>query len=78
MSNQDFFDMIRTLLPLLIPIILVQLGLVIYAIVDLLRRKETNGPRWAWGVALFLFGFGIPIGMIVAGSYLIWGRNQEA
>ena len=65
-------------IPLLIPIVLIQLGLTIYALVDLKRRSKTHGPRWAWAVALIVTAFGIPTGIIVSGIYLSWGRHAEA
>jgi Na+/H+-dicarboxylate symporter len=65
-------------IPLLIPIVLIQLGLSIYALVDLNKRVKTHGPRWAWAVALIVTTFGIPSGIIVSGIYLAWGRHVEA
>ena len=67
-----------TLLGLLVaPIILIQLGLIIYSLVDLRRREMVRGPRWAWAVGLVLSAFTVPSGIIVAGLYLAWGRNAE-
>ncbi len=68
---------IKTLALLLSPIVLIQLGLIVYSIVDLIRRPKTRGPRWVWGLILVLFGFTIPSGLIVAGIYLAWGRHGE-
>lgn len=69
---------IRTLIALVTPILLIQLGLVIYALVDLRRREKVRGPRWAWAVGLVVTMFGVPSGIVVAGLYLAWGRNIEA
>jgi heme/copper-type cytochrome/quinol oxidase subunit 2 len=63
---------------LLLPIFLIQLGMVIYALIDLSRRPKTRGPRWAWALGLILTTFGIPSGIIVSGIYLAWGRHAEA
>jgi len=65
------------LVMLLIPLFLIQAGLSIYALVDLARRKKTHGPRWLWAVLLVLTLFALPTGLIVAGVYLFWGRNEE-
>jgi hypothetical protein len=73
MTDQE----ITTLLLLLAPVILIQVGLVIYCLVDLARRARTRGPRWAWALGMALTGFGVPAGLIVAGLYLAWGRNVE-
>jgi Zn-dependent protease with chaperone function len=68
---------IPTLVMLLLPILIIQLGLVIYALVDLVRREQVRGPRWAWIVGLVVTAFAMPTGIIVAGFYLAWGRHAE-
>jgi len=63
-------DNLSELLPLLIPIILLNIGLIIVALRDLLRRERTKGPKWAWVlVILFINIFG-PI------IYLLIGREE--
>lgn len=57
-------------LPLLVPIVLLQLGLMIFALVDLIRRERTKGPKWAWALAIVLINF---IGPVV---YLVMGREE--
>jgi len=71
MSNQQ----ILTLLLLISPIFLIQLGIAIYSLVDLSRRKVVRGPRWAWAVGLILGAFALPSGIIISGVYLAWGRQ---
>lgn len=68
---------ILNLLLLLSPIILIQVGLAVYALIDLRRRSKTRGPRWAWALGLIVTLFGIPTGIIVSGIYLAWGRHAE-
>ena len=68
---------IFNILLLLSPVILVELGLAIYALVDLVRRAKTRGPRWAWALGLVLGAFSFPAGIIVSGFYLAWGRHAE-
>jgi hypothetical protein len=62
---------------LLSPIVLVQLAMVIYALIDLAKREKTRGPRWAWALGLIVTTLGIPTGIIVSGVYLAWGRHAE-
>jgi len=57
-------------LPLLAPIVFLQLGLMIFALVDLVRRERTKGPKWAWALVIVLINF---IGPIV---YLVFGREE--
>jgi hypothetical protein len=70
MSEQEL-QQIKDILPLLIPIILVQLGLMIAALVDLIKRAETQGPKWLWVVVIVFFNL---IGPIV---YFVVGRKDE-
>ena len=63
---------------LLSPVVLIQVGMAVYALVDLARRAKTRGPRWAWALGLIVTLFGFPIGIIVSGVYLAWGRHAEA
>ncbi|GIV62941.1 MAG: PLD nuclease N-terminal domain-containing protein [Chloroflexota bacterium] len=58
-------------IPFLIPVALLQLVLMVVALMDLLRRESTRGPKWVWLlVILFVNLFG-PI------VYLIFGREEE-
>lgn len=58
-------------IPFLIPVALLQLVLMVVALIDLLRRESTRGPKWVWLlVILFVNLFG-PI------VYLIFGREEE-
>ena len=64
-------EIIRQYLPLLIPVVLIQLALLITALVDLVRRPQTRGPKWAWVLVIVLINF---IGPIV---YFVAGRKDE-
>jgi hypothetical protein len=68
---------ILTLVLLISPIFLIQLGLVIFALLDLLKRPQVRGPKWAWAAGLIVTAFGIPTGIIIAAIYLVWGRHVE-
>ncbi len=58
------------ILLLAIPIVLIQLGLQIYALVDLARQPKVRGPKWVWVIIILL---GELIGAIV---YLVFGRKE--
>ncbi|MBE0684734.1 MAG: PLDc_N domain-containing protein [Anaerolineaceae bacterium] len=59
------------LLPLLIPLFLIQLGLMIAALVDLLKREKTKGPKWLWIIIVVFVNL---IGPII---YFVIGREEE-
>ncbi len=71
MSSKD----ILTLILLISPIFLIQLGMAIYALIDLPKRKILRGPRWLWAVLLVFGMFAVPSGIIISGLYLAWGRQ---
>jgi hypothetical protein len=58
------------LLPLLVPIILLELTLKGVALRDLIRREQTSPPRWVWALIIL---FVSTIGPI---SYLLLGREE--
>ncbi|MGB9005119.1 MAG: PLD nuclease N-terminal domain-containing protein [Candidatus Aminicenantales bacterium] len=63
-------DIPAKLIPLLIPVIIIELGLMIIALLDLVKRERTRGPKWVWAlVIIFLNIFG-PI------AYLLFGRRD--
>ncbi len=63
---------------LLSPIFLIQFGMAIYGLIDLVRRQKMRGPRWLWLLGLIVTAFALPTGIIVSGLYLAWGRHAEA
>jgi hypothetical protein len=69
---------ILNLVLLLSPIFLIQIGMAVYALLDLKKRTKTRGPRWAWALGLIVSLLSIPSGIIVSGVYLAWGRHTEA
>ena len=58
-------------IPLLIPVVVIELGLMIAALVDLVRRAQTRGPKWVWALVIILINF---IGPII---YFVAGRKEE-
>jgi hypothetical protein len=56
---------------MLIPLLILDVGLIVVALVDWARRKRTKGPKWLWLlIILFVSTFG-PI------LYLLLGRAEE-
>lgn len=64
-------ETVRPLIPFLIPIILLELGLAIFALLDLSRREHVNGPKWMW-VLIVLF-----IQLIGPILYFTLGRRDQ-
>ena len=64
-------EIIKQYLPLLIPVVLIELGLMVTALVDLIRRTQTRGPKWVWVLVIVLINF---IGPII---YFVAGRKEE-
>ncbi|MGB9683085.1 MAG: PLDc N-terminal domain-containing protein [bacterium] len=56
---------------LLLPILIIQVGLQVFALVDLVRRpkEEIKGPKVLWGIVILAFQM---LGPIV---YLVFGRR---
>ena len=63
-------ETLKELLPLLIPVILLELALMAVALVDLARRERTRGPKWAWALVIVFVNL---IGPIL---YLLLGREE--
>ncbi len=57
---------------LFLPILVLQVGLQIYALVDLIKRpiEELRGPKIIWGIVIVAFQI---LGVII---YLVFGRKQ--
>ena len=62
---------IKSLIPLLVPIVLLQVGLMVFALVDLVRRERTKGPKWVWALVIIFLNL---VGPVV---YLVAGRGEE-
>lgn len=65
----DFTVFIKYL-PLLIPIFLLQIGLMVAALIDLTKRERTKGPKWMW---VLIIVCGELLGSIL---YFIFGREE--
>lgn len=58
------------ILPLLIPILIIQIGLQIYALIDLSRQEQVRGSKWLWVLIIIL---GEIVGPIV---YFLFARRE--
>ncbi|RIW35122.1 PLDc_N domain-containing protein [Bacillus salacetis] len=56
---------------LVAPLIVIQLILMVTALVDLIRIKDTNGPKWMWVLIIIFINV---IGPII---YFVAGRRQN-
>ncbi len=64
-------DEVLKFLPLIIPLLLIQLALMIFALVDLSKRETTRGPKWMW---VLIIVFGELLGPII---YFVIGRPED-
>ena len=74
MANQSIaliFSEISKLLLYLIPVILIQYGLMIFALVQIIKNEVNYLPKWGWILIVVLVNI---IGSIV---FLIIGRKKE-
>jgi hypothetical protein len=58
-------------LPILLPLFLIQLGLMIFAIIDLIKSEQVRGPKWIWALIILFVNI---IGPIV---YFLAGKEDE-
>ena len=68
--QEKALEKISELIPFLIPVILLQLGLMIYCLVDIARREKTRGPKWVWALVVIFVNL---VGPVI---YLIFGREE--
>lgn len=77
MTTEQILQLVLDLLPFLIPILVIQLALVAYALIDLKNRQHIHGSRGMWVVLLILGALSLPSGILIAAVYLAWGRKVE-
>lgn len=58
-------------LPLFIPIIIIQYGLMIFALVQLFRNEAAYLPKWGWALIIIFINI---IGPVI---FLIIGKKKE-
>ncbi len=65
-------DSIIEMLPYLLPLLLLEIGLLVFALVDVIKRKQVRGDsKVLWILIIVLINF---IGPII---YLALGRKEE-
>ena len=64
-------ETIRAMVPYLVPVILLELVLVFFALRDLTRRDRVNGPKWLWALIIVLIQLFGPM------LYFVIGRRDE-
>jgi hypothetical protein len=64
-------ETIMKYLPLLVPVVLLQINLLGIALLDVLHREKIRGPKWAWVIAILF------VQMIGPILYLVAGRGDE-
>jgi hypothetical protein len=57
-------------IPLLIPLLIIQLILMVAALIDIIRNRRTRGPEWVW---ILVVVFVATIGPII---YFIAGKEE--
>ena len=62
---------ILRLLPFFIPIIIIQYGLMIFALVQLFRNEAAYLPKWGWALIIIFINI---IGPVI---FLIVGRKKD-
>jgi FtsH-binding integral membrane protein len=70
--DPEIWEFIQTLIPFLIPLVLIQLGLLIFVIIDIARKKNTKHlPPVVWII--------IALSMQMLGSilYIVFGRADK-
>lgn len=72
LSEMDIvFKEVLRYLPLFIPVIIIELGLLIFAIIQVVKNNVAYLPKWAWILIILFVNI---IGPIV---FLIIGRKKE-
>ena len=70
-DKEDTVEAIQPWLPFLVPILGLQLILTFVALLDLVRRERTRGPKAMWALIILLMATIGPI------AYLVLGRQDE-
>ncbi len=72
MDSQNAMDIIIRFLPFFIPVLLVQLSLQVYSIINLVKRRKVRfNNKILWGIVILFFG------MLGAVCYLLLRGEEE-
>jgi hypothetical protein len=72
MEGLDSLKTIIGMLPLLIPLFIIQVALMVIALIDVIRRERVRGSKVVWIVVIILVNI---IGPII---YLLFGRQEAS
>ena len=64
-------SILQQILPLLIPVLLIQVILLVVALLDLRKQQSVRGPKWAW-VLIIVF-----VNLIGPIAYFFVARKDE-
>ncbi|WP_245948177.1 PLD nuclease N-terminal domain-containing protein [Paenibacillus sambharensis] len=67
----DDWTTLQELMPVLAPVLVIQLILMVTAIIVCLRSERTRGPKWVWLLAII---FGNLIGPVL---FFVIGRKND-
>jgi len=67
----DILSELARYLPLLIPLALIQVGLMVLALVDILKKRKARGNFWVWVFVIVLVNIIGPV------AYFAFGRVDE-
>lgn len=70
MTTTNFSEFSQYLV-ILLPLFIIQIGLMLFAIIDLIRREKVRGQKWIWALVILFVNI---IGPIV---YFLAGREDE-
>jgi len=70
MEGLDSLKTIIDMLPLLIPLFVIQIALMVIALVDVIRRERVRGNKVVWIIIIVLINVIAPI------VYLLFGRQE--
>ncbi|MHB1483859.1 MAG: PLD nuclease N-terminal domain-containing protein [Saccharofermentanales bacterium] len=69
----NILSTLKTILPLLIPVLIIQYSLMIYSLIKLIKSESEPKylPRWAWALIIIF------VNLIGSVLYLVIGRKDE-
>ncbi|MNR28339.1 Negative regulatory protein YxlE [compost metagenome] len=71
MNMTEEFGQLKELLPIIAPIMVLQLILMVIALVLCIKSSQTRGPKWVW---ILVIVFANLIGPI---AFMVFGRRNE-
>jgi hypothetical protein len=69
--DSAFWSTFQKIIPLLIPVLLIQLVLLVVALADLVKQPAVRGPKWAWTLIIIFVNILGPI------LYFVLARKED-